>query len=96
MIIYPRLLHFVCSIKDGDVALFVNDSYGNYLALAFDKIYYLNDGSVQKLNDLSSMGKLMSCIYDIVQVAGFILYAYLSHYYAHMAALVVPRLELKR
>lgn len=52
----------MCSIKDGDVALFVNDSYGNYLALAFDKIYYLNDGSVQKLNDLSSMGKLMLSI----------------------------------
>ena len=50
-------MHFLCSIKDGDIALFVNDSYGNYLALAFDKIYYLNDGSVQKLNDLSSMGK---------------------------------------
>ena len=41
----------------------MNDSYGNYLALAFDKIYYLNDGSIQKLNDLSSMGKAIHGVY---------------------------------
>jgi hypothetical protein len=67
----------------------MNDSYGNYLALAFDKIYYLNDGSVQKLNDLSLMGKTI-----LLYVWKFIFAKYVL--YAHIAALVVPRLDLKR
>lgn len=45
-------------MRDGDVALFVNDSYGNYLALVSDsKIYYLNQGSVPRLKDLGEMGQ---------------------------------------
>ena len=84
----------LCSIKDGDTALFMNDSYGNYLALAFDKIYYLNDGSIQKLNDLSSMGKaihgslLLSNVTSVTKIK----------FYMHtlLYTLVVPQLDLKR
>ena len=48
----------LCSIKAGDIALFVSDSYGNYLALVSDsKIYYLNQGSIPKVKDLSALGK---------------------------------------
>ena len=76
----------MCSIKDGDVALFVNDLYGNYLALAFDKIYYLNDGSVQKLNDLSSMGKLMSCmtLYKLLDLSSMHICHIIMHTWLHL------------
>lgn len=71
----------------------MNDSYGNYLALAFDKIYYLNDGSVQKLNDLSSMGK---AIYGSLLLPNIHQLPFYMHTLLHIATLVVPRLDLKR
>ena len=55
-------VHYCCcmySLQVGDVALFMTDAHGNYLALSVDgKTYYLNHSCVSSFSEyLSSKGK---------------------------------------